>query len=553
MTLRTVRLAVVMALLVAGPARADEVVSGHLKVEGGAVVATITIAQGWHVNAHDPNQKFLIPTVLRLDPGDLVELGDVQYPEPVVKHMSFSEQELRLYEGTVTMRARVRSGTAAHVTGELRYQACNDTTCLPPRMLVLSTDEPVAAADVGGNAIASFAGRWGWGPTFAMVLLLGVGLNLTPCVYPLISVTLAYFGGRTGSGEERDTLRLAGMYVLGICITFSALGAAAALSGSLFGAALQRPAVLGGIALVMVALALANFGVWRFRVPSGLMQLAGRSGDGAFGALFMGLTMGIVGAPCIGPIVAALLLFVGARQSVPLGLALFFVLGLGLGLPYLGLAMLAGRIRRLPRGGEWLSWVEGLFGFVLLGIAVHFATPLLPAWAVAAGWAIVIGSGGVVLGILRPIGGPAVRVALRLAGAAAVAYGVAVVVVPERGTPIEWTPYSDARLVAARDAGRPVLIDFQATWCLPCREMEQTTFRDEDVIRAAARFLMLKADVTAQDESAEAVMKRFAVPGVPTYLVFDSAGREATRFVGFVKPDAMAAALESASGTPERG
>lgn len=556
MTARARHLGLALVLVLAATASAEEpVVSGHLRIAAGAVEAVVTIAPGWHVNAHRPRQEFLIPTVLTLAPPAGAALGEVEYPEPASKRMSFSEEPLLLYEGTITMRAPVRSGAPAGVTGELRYQACNDTTCLAPRTLALRTEDPAAAAGGGSdaNAIASFVRRWGWGATFGMVLLLGVGLNLTPCVYPLISVTLVYFGGRTGGGARRPTLLLAAMYVLGICITFSALGAVAALSGSLFGAALQQPAVLGGIALLMVVLALANFGVWRFRLPSGLVQVAGRSSEGLAGALFMGLTMGIVGAPCIGPVVAALLLFVGAQQSVPLGLALFFVLGLGLGLPYLALAMVAGRIRALPRGGEWLAWVEGLFGFVLLGLAVHFATPLLPAAVVAALWAAVIGGAGIVLGVLRPIGGPGVRAALRVAGVVALAYGVAAAVRSGGESPIVWVPYSDARLAAARDAGRPVFIDVQAAWCLPCREMERTTFRDPGVVRAAERYVMLKADVTEQDDATEALMRRFAVPGVPTYLVFDEAGREARRFVGYVDADVMASALEAAAGDAERG
>lgn len=552
------RLVALAALLVAaGSAGAEEsVVSGHLVVEGGAVEARVTVADGWHVNAHRPAQSFLIPTVLTLAPPDGVVLGEVEYPEPLSKRMAFSDEPLLLYEGTIRMRAPIREGAPAIVTGSLRYQACNDTTCLPPRTLELATRAAVpTAAGPGGdaNAVALFVERWGWPATFAMVLLLGVGLNLTPCVYPLISVTLAYFGGRTAAGVGRRTLWLASMYVLGICITFSGLGVAAALSGSLFGAALQEPAVLGGIALLMVALALSNFGVWQFRMPTGLVQLAGRSSEGTLGALFMGLTMGIVGAPCIGPVVAALLLFVGAQQSVPLGLALFFTLGLGLGLPYLALATVAGRVRQLPRGGEWLAWVEGLFGFVLLGLALYFATPLLPAWAVAAGWALVIGSAGVVLGLVRPIGGPGARVALRMAGVAAIVYGVVGALQPQAASLIEWVPYSEARLAEARDARRPVFIDFQAEWCLPCREMERTTFRDRAVVRAAEGYVMLKADVTEQDEQAEAVMKRFAVPGVPTYLVFDRTGEEASRFVGYVHAGEMAEALEAAAGAPERG
>src|SRR5215510_3661766 len=158
-------------------------------------------------------------------------------------------------------------------------------------------------------------------------------------------------------------------------------------------------------------------------MPTGLVQRASRTGVVAIGAFVMGLTMGVVAAPCIGPIVVALLLFVGARQSAALGFALFFTLGFGLGLPYVGLALAAGRLRRLPRGGAWLEWMERSFGFLLLAIALHFATPLLaPAW-VRAGWALLLASAGAVLGFLGPVASPAVRWGRRAAGVTVAALG----------------------------------------------------------------------------------------------------------------------------------
>jgi thiol:disulfide interchange protein DsbD len=293
----------------------------------------------------------------------------------------------------------------------------------------------------------------------------------------------------------------------------------------------------------MVALAASNFGLYQLRMPSTLMQVAGRAGEGAVGALFMGLTMGVVAAPCIGPIVVALLLFVGARQSAPLGFALFFTLGLGLGLPYVGLALAAGRLRRLPRGGAWLEWMERAFGFLLLAIALHFVTPLLaPAW-VRLGWSLLLVSAGAVLGFRGPVAHPAMRWSRRVAGLAVVALGVGALLVAEAESPIAWTPYSDDALAHAAATGRPALVDFEATWCLPCREMDRTTFRDPAVVRAAGSLLMVKADVTGQDDDAAALMQRWAVPGVPTYVLLDRSGREHRRLVGLVSTSDMLDAM----------
>jgi thiol:disulfide interchange protein DsbD len=313
---------------------------------------------------------------------------------------------------------------------------------------------------------------------------------------------------------------------------------------------MQQPAVLAGIAVLMVALALGNFGLYQVRLPSVLVQAAGRAGEGALGAFMMGLTMGVVGAPCIGPIVAALLLYVGATQSAWLGFALFFTLGLGMGLPYVGLAAVAGRLRRLPRSGAWLGWMERLFGFVLLGLALHFATPLLAPWLVRVLWTALLVGGGVVLGFLGSVTGEPVgyRWGRRLAGAAAVVVGLSGLLVAEAESPITWVPFSEQSLAHATESGRPVLIDFQAAWCLPCREMERTTFRDPAVVRAMRDFTNLKADVTAQDERAEALMGHWDVPGVPTYVLLGPDGRERRRFIGFVPVDRMLDGLREAAG-----
>jgi thiol:disulfide interchange protein DsbD len=561
---RAVRRWTLAALLLAGVAGArsgpPDVVRARLTLEGARAVVEATIAPGWHVNAHEPRDEFLIPTTLEIDAPAGVRAGAVVYPPPEEHRLAISGgKPVLLYTGTVRFTApleRTAASGAEPLRARLRYQACDETRCLPPRTLELALAREAAASaegDVPGNAIATTVLRWGYPLTFLWVALLGLALNLTPCVYPLISVTVAFFGGRTGRDERRATGR-ALLYVLGICLTFSSLGVAAALTGSLFGAVLQRPAVLGTIALLMVALALGNFGLYQVRLPAGVMRWAGRTGEGPAGALFMGLTMGLVAAPCIGPMVAALLLYVGAQQSVALGFALFLALAVGMGAPYVALAMVAGRLRRLPRAGAWLLWVERLFGFLLLGLALYFAEPLLPAALPRVAWALLLASAGIVLGFAGPSGRPLTRWARGAAGVVLVGLGLGGMLVAEAESPIAWAAYSERVLDRELAAGRPVLIDFEAAWCLPCREMDRTTFRDPAVVDAAASFAMLRADVTTQDDDATTLMERFGVPGVPTYVLLGPDGRVRRRLVGFVPADEMVEAMESvAAGAPARG
>jgi thioredoxin:protein disulfide reductase len=557
--MRLVRVLVAATALAATRVAAAEPVTAELRVDGATAVLQMTIASGWHVNAHDPKDRFLIPTTVEVLPPAGLRAGAVTYPAAVEKALEFAGgKTLRLYEGKVRIEAPLE-GTAtdaAPVRAKLRYQACDDTTCLPPKTVELTAASPRAGPAGGstdGTEVAGWIERFGWAGTLVWVLVLGMALNLTPCVYPLISITVAFFGGATG--QERGTALRAMAYVAGICLTFTALGAVAALTGSLFGAALQQPAVLGGIAALMVVLALGNFGLYQLRPPPLLMQWAGRAGEGVGGALFMGLTMGIVAAPCIGPIVVALLVYVGARQSVGEGLALFFALGLGLGLPYLALAMVSERLRRLPRSGAWLEWVERLFGFLLLGVALHFVTPLLTPDLVRLAWAGLLAVAGLVLGFrgLRGAAGtPPLRWARAAAGVAVALYGLGSLVGQEPTPGIAWAEFSEQALTEARRTGRPVLIDFHALWCLPCREMEQTTFRDPAVVEAARSFTTLKADVTEENDATTALMSRFDVPGVPTYVLLDARGEERRRLVGYVAApafhEAMREVVEHESG-----
>ncbi|MEO8601939.1 MAG: cytochrome c biogenesis protein CcdA [bacterium] len=539
-----------------------------------ALTVTATIAPGWHINAHEPNQPFLVPTVLKLTlPADAAA-GEVAYPAPKTKSFAFAgNTQLSVYEGSVPLAASVTvtAGFAAatlHVEAVLRAQACDDTTCLPPTSVKAAFELPVRDGKAGGSTSSGGLGalfgagsgsatgdgasvfsdllaRHGLGFTLLAVALLGLGLNLTPCVYPLISVTLAYFGGQARSRGR--SAWLATLYVVGIAASFSALGVVAALSGGVFGAALQQPIVLLAIAGLMITLALGSFGLYQLQPPMMLLRWAGGSATGTAGALFMGLTMGIVAAPCVGPIVVGLLLFVGSRQSASLGFLLFFSLALGMGLPYLVLAMAAGSIGKLPRSGEWLLWTEHVFGCILLCLAAYYVAPLLPSPAAHWFLPVAIAVSGIYLGFVDRAGR-----ALRGFPTLKAAFGVLMLAVAIwLGRPadsaraaIAWEPV-EQWTAARHDGARPVLLEFGAEWCIPCREMENTTYVHPDVVHEADRFRMVKADITTESDATSALTEAYGVKGVPTVILFDPTGGESGRMVGYVGPDAMLKAMRA--------
>jgi thiol:disulfide interchange protein DsbD len=429
---------------------------------------------------------------------------------------------------------------------------------LPPTTARVGLTIPVVAAAPGSDGVVGGASgddedtigdggrfeRWlrerGLFFTLIAVAFLGLGLNLTPCVYPLISVTVAFFGGQ--SHGRAAQARLAVAYVLGIALSFSVLGVVAAFSGGLFGAALQRPAVLLVIATVLVVLALSSFGLYQLRLPSVAMRWAGRAAHGVAGALFMGLTMGVVAAPCVGPVVIGLLLFVGSRQDMVLGFVLFFVLALGMGAPYLVLAMVAGSLQRLPRSGEWLLWTERIFGCVLLAMAAYFISLTLPEPAHSLLVPAVIAVSGIYLGFIARAGQSLRPLLTRGLGTVFIAVAVWLGLPTGPHHTIAWAPLDHTPLAGAA-LDKPMLIDFAAEWCIPCREMDRTTYVHPEVLREAERFRMVKADITQENEATTRVVERFQVRGVPTIILFSRTGDERRRFVGYVGVDEMLEAM----------
>jgi thiol:disulfide interchange protein DsbD len=383
---------------------------------------------------------------------------------------------------------------------------------------------------------------------FFGIFLLGLGLNLTPCVYPMMSVTLALFGAR----EERRLLArvpAALVYMVGIAITYSLLGVVAAMTGTLFGAALQSPIVLVAIAVVLAAMALSMFGLYEIQVPSGLLtRLSTSSATGLVGVFLSGVMVGLFAAPCVGPPIVALLAVVAQSGKPWFGFAAFFVLSIGLGLPYLVLGTFTGLLQALPRSGAWMVWVKEVFGVLLLAVALFYLSlavePGVSGWIVPA--ALVLG--GAYLGFLvRGEGAaPAFRWVQRGLGMAAIAGGVwMAVTTPTQG--IRWEPYTEARLTHAVAAGQPVLLDFYADWCVSCKEMERFTFTDPAVRARMSRMLLLKADVTANTPEDAALLGRFGLFGPPGTIFFDGRGRElpGLRVIGFEPADRFAGSLDA--------
>ncbi|MDR3630655.1 MAG: cytochrome c biogenesis protein CcdA [Desulfocapsaceae bacterium] len=388
----------------------------------------------------------------------------------------------------------------------------------------------------------------GWAMIWTLLGIFagGMALNLTPCVYPLIPITVSYFGGQaTKQGEGRGRLLLHGQcYMLGLALTNSLLGVAASLTGGLMGGLLQNPLVLAVVAAVLIFFAASLFGLWEMRLPSGLTQAAAKSYTGYFGSLFMGLTLGVVAAPCIGPFVLGLLTWVAGMGSPWLGFVIFFTLSLGLGLPLFLLAMFSGQLQKLPRSGDWMIWVRKLMGWVLVGMAAHFIRPLLPGSGGTIVVALVALSAGLHLGWIDSSRANFRAFPWLKTGAGTACLVLAAFLLTSRamqGPGVRWRPYTEETLQKAWDQKKPVIIDFYATWCTPCRELDEVTFHNAAVVSQAERdFIMVKVDVTrAGNPLNERLLQQYGIKGVPTIVFLDTNGeeRQDLRLVDYLPPD----------------
>jgi thiol:disulfide interchange protein DsbD len=528
------------------------------------------INEGWHLNAHNPTLDYLIGVDLAVDASQHGIVSDIRYPNPKQVKFSFAQDLLDGYEGSPTILVKLETAKNLEpdtytLHGTLTVQACSDKVCLPPADVELSLPftignktvpsarhaelftqlenrEAVSVTSAENNQIASMFSQQGYFWAFLSIFLIGLALNLTPCVYPMMSVTVSLFGGNETkqNSTTASAFSKALVYVLGIVSMYSVLGVVAAYTGGLFGSWLQSPWVLAGIGMLILLLSLSMFGVYELQPPAWVMQKLGKTqqASGYIGHFLSGLLVGVFAAPCIGPPIIALLAFVGAQGSPVFGFLTFFVMALGLGLPYLILGTFSGLLTKMPKSGVWMIWVKKVFGVVLVGVALFYlALAFAPGYSMYAVLATVI-IGGIYLGFIERSGNQktifrwvkyAVGIGTLLAGFMLFQN------LQKEG--VQWQPY-DASVIEQAD--KPVMLDFYADWCIPCIELDRKTFTDGRVIEETESFIRMKVDLTHFDSKrAEKLRRQYDIAGVPTIMFLDSEGNEVedARVVGFLNAD----------------
>ncbi len=441
----------------------------------------------------------------------------------------------------------------------------------------VSAPEPVAEQD----RIASVLAERNLWAVIALFFGFGLLLAFTPCVFPMIPILSGIIAGAGPGITTRRAFILSLVYVLAMALTYTVAGVLAGLFGANLQAAFQNPWILSAFALIFVLLALSMFGFYDLQLPSSLQSRLAevsnkQQGGTLIGVAIMGLLSALIVGPCVAPPLFGALIYISQTGDAVLGGIALFALSLGMGAPLVAIGTSAGKL--LPRAGAWMDAVKAVFGVTLLAVALTLLERILPAAVALLLWGLLLICSAVYLGALNqiPVGasgwtrlwkglgvGLLIYGALMLVGAAA---GGKDTVQPLRGLlvgggagsalphaqfkRIKTTADLDRELAAAATAGKPVMLDFYADWCVSCKEMERYTFSDPTVIQELGRFVLLQADVTANDAADQALMQgRFKLPGPPAILFFDATATETPglRLVGFKPAEAFAAHLRRIS------
>lgn len=482
------------------------------------------------------------------------------FPEALKVPDPFGEDEntiIEMYEGSVQVLARMRSTGKERdpitILGHFGFQACTDEMCYLPAKGPIEFHLTTVAA-LPGEAVPTEREEQTKPPTavsekkveeapaekkrgaiwlILMAFAAGIGVSLTPCVYPMIPITAAIVGGTKQKGKLAALLSSM-VYVLGLSVTYSLLGLLVASGGERVRAVLASPWVLVPIAGVFVLLALSMFEVISIQVqPKALTKLQGTlSGKGHILAIFgMGIVSGLVAGPCLTAPLAGILVIVAREANKLLGFFMLFALAWGMGI----ILIAAGTFTSaLPKAGEWMVWVKKLLGFILLWAAAYFVSPVIGNTAYRMATAVVLVAAAVFLGgfdTLTKESGFADRVK-RFIGLLAVltaAYLVIGGLPKERPRQHVFREGNYEEVETAVASGQPVVLDFYEDRCKGCKDLDDKTFSDPQVADALRRFRTLKVHTDREPR----LVEKFNVPGAPTIIFIGSNGKENARFSGF--------------------
>lgn len=519
----------------------------------GKIAIACKVDEGYHIT--DPSLGLF---KIELPKTEFLIFAEPEYPKPEPYKDTFIYRDLKIFaDFAVSRDARPRD---IPVEIKLRYQLCEEEPeekCLLPSVKKINISIPVVPEGSSFKythkeifkrkikikpEIVSFS-------IFSIIAVFfsGILTGLTPCIYPLYPLVIAFVGG-SSIKRKIDALIVSVFIILGLSLSFSTLGFISAKTGSTMGVITRSPFFLFFVSLIFFAMALSMFGAFDIKLPPSFLRKIQKRRSGVFGAFFMGVIFGLIGVPCVGPLLVSLLTFVAKSQNPFLGFALLFSYALGIGIIFIPLSLFASLRTLLSSTGEISSLIKYLFGLILLGASFYFLKDAIPENI----YFLIL---GITLIFLSVFAGVFSKEEEGLKGKILKGAGVIILIVglfylilsltifykiklPVASTSenksIEWLSSLNDGMEKAKREGKFLFLDFYAKWCTVCKELDEKTFSDKKVVENLRNYVPVRVDVSNGEREE---LKRFNVIGIPTVIFLDSNGNELGRFSGFKNPE----------------
>lgn len=554
---------------------------------------------------------------------------EVDWPETVIKPDPFTGKEVEIFdEGKHTFKVKVfnEDNSINEIKLTFNYQGCSKETCFFPVSKTLSFDiadqqsttqadqnsnnpfqistpglisldldqktetKPATTEiqtatesqkksldseqaqgeqtsfDAGFKQMSSVLKEHGIFWVLILSFIGGLLVSLTPCVYPMIPITLSIIGGRKENQSFYKGLGLSATYVAGLSLTYALLGLAAATFGAQIRSILQGTAFQAVISLIFFFLALSMFDIFMIQAPTSLRnKLSGIKKTGLLGIFIMGLVSGLMASPCVAAPLAGILAFIAATGSQAMGFFMLLLFAWGMSVPLLLIGAFSGSLNALPKAGDWMNRVKEFYGFLLMGAALYFARPLIGENWTDLGVALLLAAFAAFLGLFskleqnstflqksfKSFGIVTVAVACAFAISATARWGSLCLPGPankqlQQTQTINWNYNIDSALISAKQENKLLFVDFRADWCTICLELEEQVFPRPDIANLLNKMVAVKIDATTTSPEIERLNQKYSVVGLPTLLILDSQGNELQRMVGDISAQKLRSNLEKA-------
>lgn len=548
----------------------------------GIILFKISLEANYHIT--DLKHKFFRIELLE---NEYLQITQTDFPKgvPFMDEMVFQgDIDVKVY-----MKQLKEITEPVTLKFKVHYQICQEKPqelCYPPSStdvnlkLNRSFDEPGSESGGGTKTVEDRSKREGesysqWVERiikgelekksfllFLLVFAAGFLTSLTPCVYPVIPIVMGYIGTRSGNKKLKG-LYLSIFFVLGLSLVYSVFGVVAATTGTMMGISFQNPVVVIVIAAIFIIMGLSLAGFFEIPVPTSISSRvqAGHKSE-VIGSIVVGGISGIIAAPCVGPVLIALLSWISQTGNILLGFWLTFTFSLGLSVIFLVVGTFSGVVSAMPKGGSWMNYIKYFFSLLLLGGGIYFITTIAAEWFSTILWGVFLIAAAVFMGLFKPIEDDdelkskmfkLILVLIFLLGAFLFVKSLDMKYFPAKYTAavpgekvhLPWIGDLEEGKRVAQAENKMMMIDTYADWCVACKELDEYTFSTSEVAGRLKDFVLVKLDFTTKDEANEALRKSLNVIGMPTVIFFNPDGSEVNRFSGFKKKDEFIQFLDS--------